>query len=173
MAAPTVDRPDMPEDYGPRDTLDGVLPWSWADERLAGSRNYWVATTTADGAPHVAPVWGTWVAGALWFGTSPASAKGRHLHRDPRVVVNLESGDEVVIVHGDAALVPVSDLDDDLRRRLDDGYGAKYVDPETGEPMRLAAGPPGTSIVRVAPRKVLGWSEHDFVATRTRWRFTD
>jgi hypothetical protein len=70
-----------------------------------------VATTGQHGAPHVAPVWGVWVRDVLWFGTDPASAKGRNLDRDDRVVVHLESGDEVVIVHGRAEAVRFHDLD--------------------------------------------------------------
>jgi hypothetical protein len=31
----------------------GLLPWSWTVERLAGSRNYWLATVRPDGRPHV------------------------------------------------------------------------------------------------------------------------
>lgn len=170
METPIVDRPDMPEDYGPQEDLEGVLAWSWADERLSEARTYWVATTTEAAAPHVAPVWGTWVDGALWFGTSPASAKGRHLDRDPRVVVNLDSGEEVVIVHGAAERVLVAELDVDLRARIDEGYAGKYVDQETGEPLPLTQGPAG-SIYRITPSKVLGWLEHDFLLSRTRWRF--
>jgi len=31
----------------------GLLPWSWAEERIAAARRYWLATVAADGAPHV------------------------------------------------------------------------------------------------------------------------
>ena len=41
----------MPE-YGIEPSPDGMLPWSWAAERLARSRNYWVATTRPNGRPH-------------------------------------------------------------------------------------------------------------------------
>lgn len=170
---PVVDRPDMPAAYGPQDDLDGVLPWSWAEDRLRRSRNYWVVTTAPDGAPHVAPVWGAWVDGALWFGTDPSSAKGRHLARDGRVVVHLESGDEAVIVHGRADVVPVATLDEATREDLDDTYGGKYLDPDTGAAMALTHGPEGAAIYRVRPSKVLGWLEADFPPTRTRWRFRD
>jgi hypothetical protein len=36
----------------------GLLHWSWAAERLAAARNYWVATVWPHGRPHVMPVWG-------------------------------------------------------------------------------------------------------------------
>lgn len=161
----------MPAAYGPVEGLDGTLPWTWAESRLVDARNYWVATVGPGGAPHVAPVWGIWVDGAVWFGTDPASAKARNLDRDGRVVVNLESGEEAVIVHGDADSLPLGDLDPTLRDALDDAYAAKYVDVETGEPMRLSDAPEGSLIYRVTPRHVLGWLEQDFPRSRTRWRF--
>ena len=40
----------------PRATT-GMLPWSWAEERLTRSHDYWCATTWPDGRPHVMPVW--------------------------------------------------------------------------------------------------------------------
>lgn len=169
---PEMDRPDMPAGYGIVEGLEGTLPWAWAEARLADARNYWVATAGPDAVPHVAPVWGVWVHGAVWFGTDPDSAKGRNLVRDGRVVVHLESGDEAVILHGRAEFVAPVGLDGALRDALDEAYAAKYVDGETGEPLRLTDGPEGSVICRVAPRRVLGWLEQDFLRSRTRWRFS-
>jgi hypothetical protein len=45
---PKASRPYMPG-YGILDANDGLLPWEWAVERLTNSRNYWIATTSADG----------------------------------------------------------------------------------------------------------------------------
>jgi PPOX class probable F420-dependent enzyme len=168
-----VDRPDMPGGYGPAEPGEGMLSWSWVAERLVRSRSYWVATTGPDGAPHVAPVWGVWVADAIWFGTDPASAKGRNLARDGRVVVHLESGDDAVIVHGDAVICSFAHEDPALVEAIDAAYSAKYSDVETGEPLTLTGGPEGSAVFRVAPRRVLAWREDDFVRSRTRWTFAD
>jgi PPOX class probable F420-dependent enzyme len=171
MITPRMDRPEMPPGYGPTDGLDATLPWSWAELRLRTARSYWLATVGADGAPHVAPVWAAWAEDALWFGTDPASAKGRNLARDHRVAVHLESGDEVVIVHGRAEPSAVGRLDPDRLATVDEAYAAKYADPETGEPMRLSATPEEGSFYRVVPERVLGWREDDFLRSRTRWWF--
>lgn len=48
----------------------GLLPWSWAVERLARSHDYWVATTRSVGPPSVTPVWGVWLDDGLWFSSS-------------------------------------------------------------------------------------------------------
>ncbi len=49
--------------YGLLDAAQGagLLPWSWAVERLQRSHDYWVATVRPDGPPHVMPVWGVWM----------------------------------------------------------------------------------------------------------------
>jgi hypothetical protein len=170
---PVVERPRMTAAYGPTEGLEGALPWAWAERRLSVSRNYWVATTGPTGAPHVAPVWGVWVDAALWFGTDPGSAKGRNLARDARVVVHLESGDEAVIVHGLGRAHTLAEVDRSSLAAVDEAYAAKYVDPETGEPMRLTAGLQAGPVHVVRPRLVLGWLEEDFLRSRTRWRFPD
>ena len=62
MGDPKGSRPYMPG-YGPLDAAQGtgLLPWSWAVERLERSHDYWVATIRPDGRPHVMPVWGIWL----------------------------------------------------------------------------------------------------------------
>jgi pyridoxine/pyridoxamine 5'-phosphate oxidase len=131
-----------------------MLPWSWAEERLAASRNYWIVTTGEDGAPNAVPVWGVWVERAVYFGTNPRSRKGRNLARDPRVLVHLESGDEVVILQGEAK-------DYELEDSIADAYEAKYdFRPE-----------PGEGWFKLRPRRVLVWLETDYPKTATRFDF--
>jgi hypothetical protein len=173
MDHPVAERPTMPDGYGPADSVEGLLPWSWAETRLVESRNYWIATTGPEGMPHIAPVWGAWFRDAVWFGTDPASAKGRNLARDDRVGVHLESGEEAVIVYGRAQPLRLEDLEADVLEGLDAAYAAKYTDVDTGEPFRLSTGPADALVYRVAPRRVLGWLEEDFLRTRSRWRFLD
>jgi hypothetical protein len=79
---------------------DNALSWPEVAARLAAARNYWLCTTTPSGAPHAAPVWGVVTGGTR---TSIRRAyKARNLAADPRIVVHLESGEDVVIVHGTA-----------------------------------------------------------------------
>jgi pyridoxamine 5'-phosphate oxidase-like protein len=146
-------RPDFGPDYGISEAEEGMLPWSWSEERLAASRNYWIVTSGEDGEPSAAPVWGVWAEGAVYFGTNPRSRKGRNLARDPRVVIHLESGDEVVILHGEAE---ISDVEDSIL----DAYEAKY-----------GYRPPGKSLFRLRPRRALAWMEADFPNTATRFDF--
>jgi len=61
MQEPPASRPQMPGygTIGPEEGT-GLLPWSWAVERLSRSRNYWLATIRPEGGPHVMPVWAVW-----------------------------------------------------------------------------------------------------------------
>jgi PPOX class probable F420-dependent enzyme len=131
-----------------------MLDWSWAEERLTSSRNYWIGTVRPDGSPHAAPVWGLWIDGAVVFSTSPESRKGRNLARDPRVVVHLESGDDVVILEGEIEVIR-------LEERMADAYEAKYAYRPGGEGDWFS----------LRPRVAHAWREVDFPSTATRFSF--
>lgn len=154
---PVADRPSMPG-YGiaAADEGEGLLPWSWAEQRLADAVRYWLATATLDGSVHLAPVWGVWSDGALWFSTGAASRKARNIAADPHVSVGADVGDEQVVLSG--AAEPVSGA------WPREEYARKY-----GE-----APPPGEPVFRVKPHRVLGFVERPegrFTATATRWTF--
>ncbi len=57
MGDPKSSRPHMPG-YGLLDAAQGtgLLPWSWAVERLERSHDYWMATLRPDGRPHAVPI---------------------------------------------------------------------------------------------------------------------
>ena len=131
-----------------------MLPWAWAERRLIAAHNYWVATASAQRGPHSTPVWGLWRDRAFVFSCGPESRKARDLEADPRLVVHLESGDEVVIAQGVA--VPTAATERDVEE-----YDRKYgVKPEAGE-----------GWYRVAPRRVLAWRERDYPRSATRFDF--
>ena len=149
---PRRSKPDFPAGYGL--TGEDLLPWSWAVDRLAASRNYWIVTTRPDGRPHAMPVWGLWWDDAVVFGTSPESVKARNITRDPRVVVHLESGDEVVILEGrmDTAAA-------------DDAFADAYKEKYGHRPQ------PGPGYHRLRPERAFAWLESDYPKTATRFDF--
>lgn len=100
---PRAERPDMAAYGVPTDT-DGLLPWSWAEERLAASRNFWLVTVSGEGRPHSMPVWGVWMPERERFGFScaPAARKVRNLAENDRVVVTNEDSVHVVSIEGRA-----------------------------------------------------------------------
>ena len=159
-----VGRPYAPG-YGLKDAAagSGLLSWSWVTERMTKARNYWVATASTDGAPHAMPVWGLWLDEAFHFSTGRRSRKGRDLATNPRVVVHLESGDDVVILEGTVEEV----TDPRHLARFVDAYFAKYAVRVGTTPEELRDGP--AFVLR--PDRAFAWLESDYPGGATRWRF--
>jgi hypothetical protein len=119
VSEPRVDRPHIPG-YGIPTSIEGVLSWSWAVERLERAEVYWLATADAAGAPHLIPIWGSWVGPTRWQ---------RNLRENPQMAIHVEgagagvTGAEVVIVEGSA--VELTAPEGPLADRILAGY-AKY-----------------------------------------------
>lgn len=158
---PAASRPGFAPGYGVPSDLAGTLSWDRAVVQLEAARNYWLVTSRPDGRPHVAPVWGVWVDGALYFGTDLISVKGRNLAANPALTVHLESGDDVVILEGAVQSVP----DPIAVPNLDAAYQAKYAMSVAG------AGGPTAVWYAFRPLSALAWLEADFSKTATRFRF--
>src|SRR5579863_1312763 len=93
--------------YGLPDGDTGLLPWSWAEQRLKKSHNYWITTVKPDGSPHTMVVWGLWQDGRLLFSTGSKSRKARNLTQNANCVVCTELANEAVIEEGAAEIVDV------------------------------------------------------------------
>ncbi|MBX3286511.1 MAG: PPOX class F420-dependent oxidoreductase [Actinobacteria bacterium] len=136
----------MATDLTPAQALD----WAFAEPRTAK-----LATVTADGAPHVAPVWVARDGDRLVFNTGADTVKGRALARDPRVSICFD--DErppfsFVIVTGTAETT--DDLD--VVRRWAAVIGGRYMGAERAEEFGERNGVPGELLVTVTPTKVRG-----------------
>jgi hypothetical protein len=116
----------------------------------------------ADGRPHATPVWGVWVEGTLYFGTSRGPHKGRNLATNPALTVHLESGDDVVIIEGMVEEV----TDRASLAAVDAAYQAKYG---------ISVGEAGNEVVWyvLRPETAYVWLESDFPNTATRWCFSN
>lgn len=123
---PVAGRPKMPDDYGVPETDEGALPWSYVEERMAAARNYWITTASQRGKPAATPVWGVWIEGRLYFDGSPVTRRGRNISENPRVVVHLESGDQVVILEGSARILS-SAPERALAEKIAAAYTQKYA----------------------------------------------
>ena len=162
MNDPIASRPHMPG-YGILEAGQGtgLLPWSWATERLERSHDYWVATAGPEGRPHVMPVWGAWIDDALWFSSSRASRKARNLASRPHCAITTDNAYEPVIIEGEAELI------DDLAavgvfvERSNQKYGTEY-------PLDFFTQPSNVCF-RVKPVWAFGLTESDFTGSPTRW----
>jgi Pyridoxamine 5'-phosphate oxidase len=140
---------------------DGLLPWSWAVHRLERAHRYWLATTGAAGAPHLAAVWGLWLDNRFQFSTGGGSRKARNLAADPRCAVTPELADEAVVVEGLASRVADPAELSTLLAAYRHKYGSGFPDPLQHP------------VFTVHPRVVFGIIEREeqFTTTATRWVF--
>jgi PPOX class probable F420-dependent enzyme len=166
MQEPPASRPHMPGygTLGPEEGT-GLLPWSWAVERLSRSRNYWLATVRSDGRPHVMPVWAVWDQNCLWFSSSLRSRKIHNLQADPRCTLTTEDAAAPVVMEGTAEIV----TDPDVLARLLAVENAKYSTDYTIDLLDPAV----NATVRVRPRWAFGLDSADFSGSPTRWVFEE
>jgi PPOX class probable F420-dependent enzyme len=159
---PAATRPHMPGYgiVGPGEG-SGLLPWSWATERLVSSHDYWVATIHPDGRPHVMPVWGVWENGALWFSSSGQSRKTRNLARDPRCTATTDNPLEPVVVEGRVAPVGSAEAVSAFTAAVNAKYGTDYSIDFFAD----------NACLRLDPSWAFGLKEGDFTGSPTRWRF--
>jgi hypothetical protein len=156
----------MPRDYGVPVQDDGLLPWSWAVERLEPARLYWFSTVRADGRPHAMPAWGVWLDGTLYFEGGADTVRMRNLAARPSVVVHVQAGnDEVVILEGQGG--EGARPSPELARRLADGFAAKYGQSDDYRPAPTQWDNGG--LWQMRPTKAFGWGE--FPKSVTRWVF--
>jgi nitroimidazol reductase NimA-like FMN-containing flavoprotein (pyridoxamine 5'-phosphate oxidase superfamily) len=150
---------DSPE--GP----DGLIPWSWAERRLEGSHNYWLATVRPDGRPHLMVVWGLWHGGVFYFITGSRSRKARNLESNAHCIIGTEQAHEAVVVEGSAEklcdLEQIKELLAHYQRKYDDDLSAMQED-------ILALQEP---IFAVRPSVAFGLEEKAVLQNATRWRF--
>lgn len=162
---PRTGRPVMPDGYGVPESDAGTLPWSYAEEKLIAARNYWISTASEEGKPAATPVWGVWHAGKLYFDGAPSTRRGRNIQENPRVVVHLESGDQVVILEGRCRILE-SAPERALAEQVAAAYTAKYAaDGYSPKPDQWDAG----GLFVFEPRMGMGWTS--FPADVTRWEF--
>jgi hypothetical protein len=164
MGEPRAARPHMPG-YGIAGPASGtgLLPWSWAVERLTGSHDYWLATAGSSGQPHVMPVWGVWLDGAVWFSSGLRSRKARNLADRPACTLTTDDAQQPVVLEGTAARVTDREA---LREfaaasdaKYDTDYGVEFYDPAVN------------GVWRVAPVWAFGLVQDDFTGSPTRWTF--
>jgi hypothetical protein len=169
--SPESSRPYAPG-YGFPEGTKGLLPWSWAEQRLKKSHNYWITTVSSDGprqsspdtSPHTMVVWGLWQDGRFLFSTGSKSRKARNLAQNPRCIVCTEHAHEAVIVQGIAEIADVA-----ARRKFLPPYERKYkFDMSTMKDDILSMKEP---VFAVPPRVVFGLWEKHFQTKSTRWKF--
>ena len=100
----------------------------------------------------------------LYLYSERRTRKARNLAADPRIVVHLESGDDVVIVHGTA-----EDLGTPAQLpAVVAALAAKYASP-ADRPYLPDADPDFDVVYAVRPQSAMMWRLPDYEASQRRW----
>ena len=170
-----VEREPVTE-LSPGFSSDGAvaIEWSQARRDLEEAELYWLSTVRPSGRPHVTPLLGIWLDGALYFCTEAEERKAKNLEENPQCILTTGSNtlDGLdLVVEGEAATV----TDEPELRAVADTYESKYGAHLTarggtwfglGDAIRN-----GEALVyRVAPSTAWGFAKGR-VFSQTRWAF--
>jgi nitroimidazol reductase NimA-like FMN-containing flavoprotein (pyridoxamine 5'-phosphate oxidase superfamily) len=143
---------------------ENVLSWPQVAARLAAARNYWLCTTAPSGAPRAVPVWGVATGHTLYLYSERRTVKARNLAADPRVMVHLESGEDVVIVRGTAQDLGAPVGVPEVVAALSSKYTGK------GDQQCLPDADPDFDVVyAISPQSAMMWRLADYEASQRRW----
>jgi Pyridoxamine 5'-phosphate oxidase len=143
---------------------DNTVSWAEVAARLAAARSYWLCSTMPSGAPHVAPVWGVVINQVLYLYSERSTVKARNLASDRRVVVHLESADDVVIVRGTAEDLGIPAQVPEVVA----GLSAKYNSEQ--ERQYLPDADPDFDVAyAIRPQSAMLWRLLDYEGSQRRW----
>ena len=166
MAAPKRDRPQLPPGYITR-SAKGMLSWPAVQRILRSAPYLWIATTDADGSPHLVQQWCAWVDDTLYFEGSERTKWARNLARDPRLGFGVQVGDRSA--YGEALVDVARGLERSLATRIARQYATKYGDKFDYRPeaSQYQEGP----VFRARPTKLIAFDVTRFNTSATRFRF--
>jgi len=125
----------------------------WAFLAASPAHTGKLATTRANGSPHVAPIWYVVDDRSVVFETGATSLKGRNLRRDGRAALCVD--DELppfafVILEG------VVELSEDLDqlRHWGEVIGGRYMGQDRAAAYGARNGVPGELVVRLTPTRI-------------------
>lgn len=136
---------------------DRMNEHEWRSFLSEGARTGKLATTSADGAPHVAPVWFLLEDDDLVFNTSRTTVKGRNLLREGRAALCVDDEREpfaFVVVRGP---VTISEEPGELRE-VATRVAARYMGVDRARTFGERNGVPGELVVRLRVDKVTAFS---------------
>lgn len=163
IPAPNSTTARFPAEYGQGKAVTSELrSWDEVSSLIAAAANYWLATTTDDGRPHLRPVDGVFVEMTLAFGGSPQTRWVRNLQQRPEVSVSLPDDDQAVILEGRVELV--TDADRPISAAVQAANVVKYPQYFSGDDA-----PDFQPFWALRPDRVYAWSLSDFPKRATRF----
>ena len=170
MNQPRIARPTFPPGYV--DKPVSYLTWDWVAAQLTESKHYWLCSVrppSADapgGRPHVVPRWGAFLDNKFYYDGSPETRHARNIAINPHVTLNLENGEQAIILEGTsrAAGKPDPEFAQRLAKAIGDKYSALGYSPE---PNQWDEG----GLFVFTPRQCIAWSK--FTDNPTKFIFEE
>jgi general stress protein 26 len=148
--------------------------WSQARDELMGAEVYWLSTVRPDGRPHVTPLLGIWLEGALYFCTGPDERKAKNLSENHHCV--LTTGNSTLdgldlVIEGTAEIVTDHAELGRVASTYESKYGPHFATPDgtwsgLGDAIRRAE----ALVYRVTPETGFGFGKGGRFS-QTRWSF--
>jgi pyridoxine/pyridoxamine 5'-phosphate oxidase len=153
-----------------------AIPTEWGKGRreLQDAEVYWLSTVRPDGRPHVTPLLGIWLDGALYFCTGPDERKAKNLASNPRCILttgcNRLDGLDLVIEGQATRVIDPAELHS-VADTFESKYGAQVTSPAgtwsgLGDTIRQNE----ALVLRVAPLTAFGFGKGN-PYSQTRWSF--
>jgi hypothetical protein len=149
--------------------------WTHGRQELQDAQLYWLSTVRPDGRPHVTPLLGVWLDGAMYFCTGSNERKAKNLVENRSCTIttgqNTLQGLDLVIEGRADSVTDVAE-----RRRVaaayESKYGPRFAAPDgtwsgLGDAIRSGEVP----LFRVAPSIAFGFGKGDRFS-QTRWAFS-
>ena len=156
---------------------DAAVATEWVQGRrdLEEAELYWLSTVRPDGRPHVTPLLGIWLEGALYFCTGPDERKAKNLEQNQQCILTTGSNDLDgldLVIEGEAAKVSAEPELGTVADTYESKYGPRLTAPEgtwfgLGDAIRNGE----VLVYRVAPSTAWGFGKGR-VFSQTRWTFS-
>ena len=119
-----------------------------------------LATTRADGRPHVAPIWYALDDDpvTLVWNTGADTVKGRNIRRDGQVSLCVQDDRPPFSFVTLSGVAEWSDTQPDVRRWAG-VIGARYMGPDREEEFASRNGVPGELVVRLTPTQIVAYKD--------------
>ena len=151
------------------------IPWSRALAHLeagASKGSFWLATSGADGRPHVTAVGALWVDGAIFFTSGSGTRKSRNLSHNLECNISVSLPDLDLVIEGSARrVIDKPTLSKLAERYAAQGWPASVADGALTAPYSApSAGPAPWNLYAVEAVTAYGVATAEPYGA-SRWRF--
>lgn len=132
------------------------------DEILRNERTVHIATASADGWPHVVPLWFVWRDGAMWINNLRRSKRSRDIREGSPVAVCVDTGVAYQELRGAVLYGRFETADDELLEPVKTEFARKYWGVETIPDLK------SHQWLRLKPERIASWDFRKIPVGRDR-----